>query len=96
MDKQRRPGHHPATACRKSSKEDKKMAILCYFQATEGPNIGYRKRMHQYWKDYGLFELEEQHLECQVRSILKTSKLSKVEIVLKVKQENLTQQRRSL
>ena len=36
--------------------------------------------MHQYWKDYGLFELEEQHLTCQITSILKTDKLSKVEI----------------
>ena len=44
------------------------MAILCNLQAKEGPHIGYRKRMHQYWKDDGL------------RSILKTSKLSKVEI----------------
>ena len=56
------------------------MAVLCYLKAKEGPNIGYRKRMHQYWKDYGLFELEEQHLACQVRSILKTGKLSKVKI----------------
>ena len=49
-------------------------------QAKEGPNIGYRKRIHQYWKDDGLFELQEQHLAYQVRSILKTGKLSKVEI----------------
>ena len=35
--------------------------------------------MHQYWKDYGLFELGEQHLTCQVRSILKAGKLGKVE-----------------
>ena len=49
-------------------------------QVKEGPNIGYRKSMHQYCKDHGLFELEEQHLACQVRSILKTGKLSKVEI----------------
>ena len=56
------------------------MAILCYLQEKERPNIGYRKRMHQYWKGYGLFELEEQHLACQVRSILKIGKLSKVEI----------------
>ena len=34
--------------------------------------------MHQYWEDYELFE--EQHLAYQVRSILKTDKLSKVEI----------------
>ena len=56
------------------------MAISCYLQAEEGPNIGYRKRMHQYRKDYGLFQLEEQHLACQVRSILKQGKLSKVKI----------------
>ena len=35
--------------------------------------------MHQYWKDDGLFELQEQHLTYQVRSILKAGKLSKVE-----------------
>ena len=52
--------------------------MLCNLQSKEGPNIGYRKRLHQYWKDFGLFE--EQHLAYQVRSILKTSKLSKVEI----------------
>ena len=80
MGKQRRPGRHPVTAHRKWSKEDNKMAILRYLQGKKGPNIGYRMRMHQYWKDYELFELEEQHLACQVRSILKTGKLSKVEI----------------
>ena len=80
VGKQRDPSRHLATARRKRSKEDNKMAILCYLQAKEGPNIGYRKRMRQYWKDYGLFELEEQHLACQFRSILKTGKLSKVEI----------------
>ena len=52
--------------------------MLCNLQSKEGPNIGYRKRLHQYWKDFGLFE--EQHLAYQVRSILKTGKLSKVEI----------------
>ena len=56
------------------------MAILCNLQAKEGPNIGYRKRMHQYWKDDGLFEVQEQYLAYQLRSILKTVKLSKVEI----------------
>ena len=62
------------------SNKDNKMAILCYFQAKEGPNIGYRQIMHQYWKDYGLFKLEEQHMVCQVRNTLKTDKLSKVRI----------------
>ena len=36
--------------------------------------------MHQYWKKGGRFEIEEQHPACQVRSILKTKKLSEVEI----------------
>ena len=53
---------------------------ICYLQAKEGPNIGYRKTAHQYWKDYELFELEERHLASQDRSILKTGKLSEVEI----------------
>ena len=78
--KQRGPGRHPATAGRRWSKEHKKKAILCDLQAKEEPNIGSRKRMYQYWKDYGLFELDGQHFACQVRSILKAGKLSKVEI----------------
>ena len=80
IGKQGGQGYRTATARIKWSKEDNKMAMLCYFQVKEGPNIGYRKKMHQYWKDCGLFELEGQHLACQVRSILKTSKLSKVVI----------------
>ena len=36
--------------------------------------------MHQYWIEKGRSETEEQHLACQVRSILKTKKLSEVEI----------------
>ena len=42
--KQHEPGCHPATARRKWSKEDNKMAILCYLQVKEGPSIGYRKK----------------------------------------------------
>ena len=76
-------GRHPATARRKWSKEDNKTTILCYLQAKEEPNIGFRERMHQYWKDYGLFEMGEQHLACQVSSTLKKGKQSKVEISLK-------------
>ena len=64
----------------KESQKDNKMAILCNLQAKEGPNFGYRKRMHQYWKGDGVFELQRQHLAYQIRSILKTSKLSKVAI----------------
>ena len=36
--------------------------------------------MHQYWIEEGRFDIEEQHLTCQVRSKLKTEKLSEVEI----------------
>ena len=36
--------------------------------------------MHQYWIEKGRFEIEGQHLACQVRSILKTKKLSEVEM----------------
>ena len=35
--------------------------------------------MHQYWMEDGRFEVKEQHQACQVRSILKTKKLSEVE-----------------
>ena len=42
--KQHEPSCNPATARRKWSKEGNKMAILCYLQAKEGPNIGYRKK----------------------------------------------------
>ena len=42
--------------------------------------LGIERECVQYWKDDGLFELQKQHLAYQVRSILKTGKLSKVEI----------------
>ena len=63
-----------------SQKKDNKMAILCNLQAKEGSSIKYRKRIYQYWKDYGLLELQKQHLAYQVSSILKTGRMSKVEI----------------
>ena len=36
--------------------------------------------MHQYWIEKGRFEIKEQHLAFQVRSMLKTKKLSKINI----------------
>ena len=62
------------------TKEDNKFAIICYLKAKEEGERGYRKRMHQYWKEDGRFEIKEQHQVCQVRSILKTKKLSEVEM----------------
>ena len=105
VGKQRGTGHQPATSRSKWSSKGKKMIILCYFQAKEGPNIGYRKRMYQYWKDYRLFEMEKQGLACQVRSVVKTDKLSKADIEDLKRQiktlhvdsvQNLTKQRRRL
>ena len=62
VGKQYGSGSHCATARRKWSKEGKKIAILNYFQEKEGANAGCRKGMCQYWKNYGLFELEEKHM----------------------------------
>ena len=36
--------------------------------------------MHQYWIEGGRVEIEEKHLPCQVRNVLKTKKFLKVEI----------------
>ena len=80
MGKHRWPSRHHATALKTWSKEDKKMVILCYLLTKEGLNIGYIRRIYKYCKNYRLFELEEQNLVCQIRSIFKTGKLSKVEV----------------
>ena len=39
-----------------------------------------KKQIHQYWIEGGRVEIEEKHLPCQVRNILKTKKFLKVEI----------------
>ena len=56
------------------------MVILCYLLTKEGRNIDYIRRMYKYYKDYQLFELEQQHLVCQIRSVFRTGKLPKVEV----------------
>ena len=80
LGEQHRPSHHQTTARKKWTKEDNKFAITCYLKAIEESQRGYRKWIHRYWIEEGRFEIEEQHLTCQVRSILKTKKLSEVEI----------------
>ena len=37
--------------------------------------------MHQCWKDLGIFDIEDQHCDDQVISILETDKLSKGDIL---------------
>ena len=36
--------------------------------------------MHNLWNEVGMFEIEEQHLACQVRSIFKNNTLTETEI----------------
>ena len=36
--------------------------------------------MHNLWNETGMFEIEEQHLPCQVRSIFKNNRLTEIEI----------------
>ena len=74
------PGCLHATALKTWSKKGKKMVLLSYLLTKEGLDIGYIRRMYKYCKDYRLFELEEQHLVCHIRSTFKTDKLSKVEV----------------
>ena len=44
--------------------------------------------MYHYWIEEGRFEIEEQHLACQVRNILKIKRFSEVEI--EALRQNLT------
>ena len=36
--------------------------------------------MHNLWNEMEMFEIEEQHLACQVRSIFKNKRLTEIEI----------------
>ena len=36
--------------------------------------------MYNLWNEMGMFEIEEQYLACQVRSIFKNKRLTKIEI----------------
>ena len=78
--KQRGPGRHKITARKKWTKEENKTAISCNLKATKESKRGYRKRMYNLWNEMGMFEIEEQYLACQVRSIFKNKRLTKIEI----------------
>ena len=56
------------------------MAILCNLQAKEGQNIWYRSECISTGKTMGCLSCRNKNLAYQVKSILKTGKLSKVEI----------------
>ena len=78
--KERGPGLHQITARNKWTKEENKTAIFCHLKATKESKRGYRKRMYNLWNEKEMFEIEEQHLACQVRSIFKNKKLTEIEI----------------
>ena len=80
VGKQRQPGHHQTTARKKWTKEENKTAISCFLKAMKESKRGYRKRMYNLWNEMGMFENEEQHLACQVRSISKNKRLTEIEI----------------
>ena len=76
--KQHGSGRHQITARKKWTKEENKTATSCYLKATKESKRGYRKRMHNPWNEMGMFEIEEQHLACQVRSLFKNNTLQKL------------------
>ena len=78
--KQRGPGRHQITVRKKLKKEENKTAISCYLKATKESKRGYRKRVHNLWNEIEIFEVEVQHLACQVRSIFKNNRLTEIEI----------------
>ena len=67
--KQRGPDLYQITARRRWTKKEMKES-----------RQGYRKRMYNLWNEMGIFEIEEQHLTRQVRSIIRNKRLTKVEI----------------
>ena len=73
-------GNHQDTARKKWTKEENKTAISCYLKATKKSKQGYRKRIYNLQNEIGMFEIEEQHLACQVRSIFKNKRLTEIEI----------------
>ena len=83
MEEQRGPGRHPATAPRiqrrKSSQEDNRIVMECYYQSEPRRN-GYRKRMHRCWREKEMFPVTEQRLMDQKNNIMKTKWLSDLEL----------------
>ena len=78
--KQHGSGRHQNTARKKWKREENKTAISCYLKATNESKQGYRRRMYNLWNEIGMFEIEEEHLACQVRSIFKNKRLIEIEI----------------
>ena len=78
--KQRGSSRHQNTARKKWTKEENKAALSCYLKAMKKGKRGYRKRMYNLWNEMGMFEIEDQHIACEVRSIFKNKRLPEIEI----------------
>ena len=63
------PDRHQITNRKKWIKEENKNAISCYLKATKESKQRFRKQMHNLWNGMEMFEIEEQHLACQVHNI---------------------------
>ena len=72
MEEQRGPGRHPATAQRiqrrKWCQYDNRVVMECYYKSEPKRN-GYRKRMHKFWVEKGIFPVTEQRLLDQKNNI---------------------------
>ena len=85
MDEQRKPGRYQATAKTKWNKQMNIAVMECYYMSCpvdEGgkPVRGYRKRMHDAWKERGLMNISEQRLCDQARMIRKNEWFTAVEL----------------
>ena len=79
---QRGPGRQPATARRirkKWSYEENIIVMECFFRSNPKV-IGYRKRMHNLWKDMGMFQITEQRLLDQKAQIMRKKWLTDLEL----------------
>lgn len=85
MGEQHRPGRYQATAKTKWNKQMNIAVMECYYMSCPvdkggKPIRGYRKRMHNAWKERGLMNITEQRLCDQARIIRKNEWLTAVEL----------------
>ena len=85
MGEQRGPGRHHATARTGWTKEMNVAVTECYFLSTPvdengKPIRGYRRRMHNIWKERQSLNITEQRLCDQARMIRKNDWLTAVEL----------------
>ena len=77
-------GRHPMTARKRLtrtvwSKEVNKIVMKCFYMS-EPTRRGYRKRMLAIWQEIGVFDISEQRLADQVRTIKNNNFLSTIEL----------------